>query len=77
MQDSSKVARNMRFSKKIDGLRLFKMGKHLSPHQVQSYFSWMAAKLRQSNLSEEDIEAVEDHQMLDVIQEGVPSHCVW
>ena len=70
-QDPSTVARDMRFAKKMDGSKLFHSEEYLSPQQVQSYFSRIAAKSRQCDITELDIAASQDQQMLDATRQVV------
>ena len=44
----------------IDGERLFLVEEFLSPQQISSYFSRMAAKLRQQPVTDHDVLAVEE-----------------
>lgn len=70
-QDSATVVRDMRFAKKMDGSKLFKRNEYLSPQQIQSYFSRMAAKSRQGDLSETDVLAAQDELMLDATRQDI------
>ena len=46
-QDPERVAKDMRFAKKVDGSRLFSSNEFLFAQHIQSFFSRMASKLRQ------------------------------
>lgn len=72
-QDPATVSRDMRFAKKMDGSRLFKREEYLSPQQVQSFFSRMAARSRQDHgdLSEADITAAQDEQLFDDTRQAI------
>ena len=68
-QDPSTVAQDMRFAKNMDGSKLFQSDEYLSPQQVQSYFSRIAAKSRDT--SELDVAATQDQQMMDATRQVV------
>lgn len=73
-QDPAIVARDMRFAKKIDGSKLFKRDEYLSPQQIQSFFSRLAAKSRRdqaSDVSEPDVIAAQEQQMMDATRQGI------
>ena len=71
-QDPDSVARDMRSAKKADGSRMFTSEEFLSYQQIQSYFSRMAAKLRQaSGVTELDTEAACVEQQLEETRQRV------
>ena len=49
--DPAQVAQEMRHAKHEDGSRRFTVDEFLAPQQIRSYFSRMAAKLRQGSQS--------------------------
>ena len=73
-QDPNTVARDMRFAKRMDGSKLFKRDEYLSPQQVQSFFSRMAAKSRHDqagDFSESDVIVAEEQQMMDATRQVI------
>ena len=70
-QDPGSVARDMTFAKKMDGTKLFSRDEYLNHQQVQSFFPRMAARSRQGDLSEQDITAVQDQQVLDATRQEI------
>ena len=70
-QDPGSVAHDMRFTKKMDGTKLILRDEYLNHQQVQSFFSRMAARLHQGDLSEHDITAAQDQQMLDATRREI------
>ena len=56
------VAQQMRRARGQDGTRLFSLDEFLTPQQISSYFSRMAAKKRK--LTEQDLEAEEEALLL-------------
>lgn len=58
--DPEFVAKEMRRARATDGERLFLVEEFLSPHQISSFFSRMAAKVRQQPVTDQDVLAVEE-----------------
>ena len=58
--DPEVVAKEMRRARAIDGERLFLVEEFLSPQQISSFFSRMAAKVRQQPVTDQDVLAVEE-----------------
>lgn len=58
--DPEVVAKEMRRARAIDGERLFLVEEFLSPQQISSFFSRMAAKVRQQPVTDHDVLAVEE-----------------
>ena len=59
--DADVVAKEMRRARGADGDRLFSVTEFLSPQQVSSFFSRLAAKLRQEvRVTEQDVLAAEE-----------------
>ena len=58
--DPEVVAKEMRRARATDGKRLFLVEEFLSPQQISSFFSRMAAKARQQPVTEQDVLAVEE-----------------
>ena len=61
--DPEVVAKEMRRARAIDGERLFLVEEFLSPQQISSFFSRMAAKVRQQPVTDQDVLAVEEQQV--------------
>jgi len=59
-QDVDMVAREMRRAQVTDGRRLFGVSEFLTPQQIASYFSRMAAKVRHQAADDQDIQANEE-----------------
>lgn len=58
--DGDAVAREMRRAQGTDGVRLFKVSEFLTAQQITSYFSRLAAKVRQQLPNDPDIQASEE-----------------
>ena len=56
----------------MGGTKLFSRDEYLNHQQVQSFFSRMAARSRQGDLSKQDITAAQDQQMLDATRQEIP-----
>lgn len=69
--DPASVARDMRYARKEDGSRQFKMSEFLTAQQIQSFFSRRASKLRhrlpegEQEDQSDDLEAAEEQQAYD------------
>ena len=75
------VAQEMRYARDEAGSRRFTLNEFLTPRQVQSFFSRMAAKLRntQEEVFEEDTTAAEDQATFsstrtDILEKGQLTH---
>ena len=55
-----KLSQEMRLALAIDGERLFLVEEFLSPQQMSSFFSHMAANIRQQPVTDQDVLAVEE-----------------
>ena len=76
--DAATVAREMRHKKNESGNRLFAVDEFLTPQQVQSYFSRMAAKLKNrhdEDIAEEDITAAEEEDAYSLTRATVIDQC--
>ena len=60
--DGDVVAWEMRRALGTDGARLFKVSEFLTPQQISSYFSRLAAKVRQQIPDDADIQASEEEE---------------
>lgn len=60
--DGDVVSRDMRRAQGTDGVRLFKVSEFLTPQQISSYFSRLAAKVRQQIPDDADIQASEEEE---------------
>ena len=58
--DPEVVAKEMPRARATDGERLFLVDEFLSPQQISSFFSRMAAKVRQQPVMDQDVLAVEE-----------------
>lgn len=58
--DPEVVAKEMRRARATDGERLLLVEEFLSPQQISSFFSRMAAKVRQQQVTDQDVLAVEE-----------------
>lgn len=58
--DKEVVAKEMKRACATDGERLFLVEEFLSPQQISSFFSRMAAKVRQQPVTDQDVLAVEE-----------------
>ena len=67
----------MRYAKDEDGSRRFTLDEFLTPQQVQSFFSRMAAKLknRREEILEEDITAAEDEAAYSLTRADILKKC--
>ena len=61
--DPEVVAKEMRRARAIGRERLFLVKEFLSPQQISSFFSRMAAKVRQQPVTDQDVLAVEEQQV--------------
>lgn len=76
--DPAKVATDMRRAKNEDGARKFTVNEFLSPQQIKSYFSRMAAKLRQGShedLDEYDLQAVAEQEAYSSARAHILDEC--
>jgi len=71
------VAQEMRYAKDEAGSRRFTLDEFLTPQQVQSFFSRMAAKLRnkQEEVLEEDTTAAEDQAAFSSTRADILENC--
>ena len=76
--DAAAVACDMRFARDEGGNRRFTVDDFLTPQQVQSYFSRMAAKLKKSQeeTPEEDITAAEDEAAYSLTCQTILDQCL-
>lgn len=76
--DAAAVARDMRFARDKGGNRRFTVDDFLTPQQVQSYFSRVAAKLKntQEETPEEDITAAEDEAAYSLTRQTILDQCL-
>ena len=68
----------MRYKKNEAGNRLFAVDEFLTPQQVQSYFSRMAAKLKKrhyGDITKEEITAAEEDEALSLTRATVTGQC--
>ena len=76
--DAATVAREMRHKMNESGNRLFAVDEFLTPQQMQSYFSRMAAKLKNRHdegIAEEDITAAEEEDAYSLTRATVIDQC--
>ena len=72
--DAETVAREMRRSIGPDGNRLFRVSEFLTPQQVSSFFSRLAAKSRNNIVVGDDIRASEEEINFDRARHDILSH---
>jgi translation elongation factor EF-G len=70
-QDPNAVSRDMRFAHKPDGTKLFSSDEYLSPQQVQSFFSRTAAKVRNTEYSEEEQVAAQKEKTYEELRQEI------
>lgn len=63
--DPDAVAHDMRYSKDSEGKRLFTVDEFLTPQQIKSYFSRMAAKIKSGKAGDAQDAAVDDELAAD------------
>ena len=75
--ESATVAQEMRYAKDEAGSRRFTFDEFLTPQKVQSFFSRMAAKLRnrQEDVLEEDTTAAEDQAAFSSTRADILENC--
>ena len=75
--DAAAVAQELRYARDESGNRRFTIEEFLTPQQVQSYFSRMAAKLknRQEATTEADIAAAEDQASYSLTRAAALQNC--
>jgi hypothetical protein len=75
--DPSQVARDLRHAKNENGERRFTVSEFLSAKQIQSYFSRASAKLKQAEVSEEeiDVNAIEDERAYSSARDEIIQEC--
>ena len=76
--DAKAVAKEMRRARGSNGERMFKVSEFLTAHQVASFFSRMAAKIKQQTtpgeaLSDSDVLAIEDEENFSPAKESKES----
>ena len=72
--DGETVAREMRKSIGPDGNRLFRVSEFLTPQQVSSFFSRLAAKFRHNVVLDDDLRASQEETNFDAARQDILSH---